>query len=247
MKQGKKYYSNDVQASMFGMDVMNISQGVYGTTSHGCRLALDLAGKDTGKDQFYASFDGTITYKEPSGAKTLVIFSSVGEVLTPVGLRKVNIELYHDNDIQDLWKGKFIQQGEAFYQEGTAGQASGNHIHMMCSFGDYDGSYPLEKTKCGNWAIKNQVHPQDVFFIDDTVLKKDMGYNWRKLPSEPIPQPTELKVGDLVKIVGDKYATGQNVPSLIKLRTHTIKSIKDNKALLKEIVSWVYLKDLKGV
>lgn len=246
MKQGKKYYSGGVQSSMFGMEVMNITQGVNGTTSHACRLALDLAGKDTGIDSYCASFDGKISYRENVGAKTLVIFSSVDKVLTPNGLQYVNIELYHDNDIKDLWLGKFIQQGEPFYQEGTAGQATGNHIHLMVSFGKYDGSYPLFKTSCGNWAIKNQVHPQEAFFIDDTIIKQDKGYAWKLLPSEPVQPIAELKVGDLVKITGDKYATGQKVPALIKLRTHTIKSIKNDKALLKEILSWVYLKDLKG-
>ena len=56
---------------------------------------------------------------------------------------------------------------------------------------------------------------------------------------------TTVKAGDTVKITGSKYATGQNIPFWVKLKSHTVKSISGNRALLKEINSWVYIADLK--
>lgn len=56
---------------------------------------------------------------------------------------------------------------------------------------------------------------------------------------------TTAKAGDTVKITGSKYATGQNIPLWVKLKSHTVKLISDNRALLKEINSWVYIADLK--
>ena len=56
---------------------------------------------------------------------------------------------------------------------------------------------------------------------------------------------TTVKAGDTVKITGSKYATGQNIPFWVKLKSHTVKSISGNKALLKEINSWVDIADLK--
>ena len=56
---------------------------------------------------------------------------------------------------------------------------------------------------------------------------------------------TTVKAGDTVKITGSKYATGQNIPFWVKLKKHTVKSVNGNKALLKEINSWVYTADLK--
>ena len=56
---------------------------------------------------------------------------------------------------------------------------------------------------------------------------------------------TTVKAGDIVKITGSKYATGQNIPMWVKLKKHTVKSVNDNRALLKEINSWVYISDLK--
>ena len=61
-------------------------------------------------------------------------------------------------------------------------------------------------------------------------------------PSED--KPTAVRAGDIVKIKGNKYATGQKIPMWVKLKKHTVKSVNGNKALLKEINSWVYTADL---
>lgn len=61
-------------------------------------------------------------------------------------------------------------------------------------------------------------------------------------PSEG--KPTTVRAGDIVKIKGSKYATGQKIPMWVKLKKHTVKSVNGEKALLKEINSWVYTADL---
>lgn len=61
-------------------------------------------------------------------------------------------------------------------------------------------------------------------------------------PSED--KPTTVRAGDIVKIKGSKYATGQKIPVWVKLKKHTVKSVNGEKALLKEINSWVYIADL---
>lgn len=62
-------------------------------------------------------------------------------------------------------------------------------------------------------------------------------------PSEN--KPTTVRAGDIVKIKGSKYATGQKIPAWVKLCKHTVKSVSGSKALLKEINSWVYTADLE--
>ncbi len=54
-------------------------------------------------------------------------------------------------------------------------------------------------------------------------------------------------VGSKVKITGSKYATGQSIPNWVKSNTYTVSQISGSKALIKEIVSWVYIKDLNLV
>lgn len=64
-------------------------------------------------------------------------------------------------------------------------------------------------------------------------------------PSEDKPATATVRAGDIVKIKGSKYATGQKIPMWVKLKSHTVKLISGNRALLKEINSWVYIADLK--
>ena len=61
---------------------------------------------------------------------------------------------------------------------------------------------------------------------------------------QSVKTPAKVNVGDRVKITGTNYATGQRVPAWVKLRKYTVSKIQDNKALLREISSWVYLKDI---
>jgi N-acetylmuramoyl-L-alanine amidase len=57
----------------------------------------------------------------------------------------------------------------------------------------------------------------------------------------------EFKVGDKVKIKSSAthYATGQTIPNWVKGQTYTIQQVKSYRVLLKEIISWVYKKDLE--
>lgn len=63
-------------------------------------------------------------------------------------------------------------------------------------------------------------------------------------PSEDKPTAATVRAGNIVKIKGSKYATGQKIPMWVKLKKHTVKSVNGEKALLKEINSWVYISDL---
>ena len=64
-------------------------------------------------------------------------------------------------------------------------------------------------------------------------------------PSAPVVD-NSIKVGSKVNITGTYYSTGQTIPSEQKgSKVHTVQQISGNKALLKEIYSWVNLNDLK--
>lgn len=65
----------------------------------------------------------------------------------------------------------------------------------------------------------------------------------RKEGTAQTPAP-EVRVGSRVKIIGSKYATGQTIPDWVKQKTYTVQQIAGDRALIKEIVSWVFIKDL---
>ena len=69
-------------------------------------------------------------------------------------------------------------------------------------------------------------------------------YGIKKKAVKPSEDKPAVRAGDIVKIKGSKYATGQKIPMWVKLKKHTVKSVNGNKALLKEINSWVYTADL---
>ena len=56
-----------------------------------------------------------------------------------------------------------------------------------------------------------------------------------------------IGVGSRVRITGSNYATGQAIPGWVKQNTYTVRQISGNRALISEIVSWVYIKDLQLV
>ncbi len=62
-------------------------------------------------------------------------------------------------------------------------------------------------------------------------------------------QVKKLEVGSKVKINSSatKYSTGQTIPGWVKENTYTVQQLTGEKALLKEIVSWVNVSDLTVV
>jgi TusA-related sulfurtransferase len=62
-------------------------------------------------------------------------------------------------------------------------------------------------------------------------------------------QVKKLEVGSKVKINSNatKYSTGQTIPGWVKENTYTVQQLTGEKALLKEIVSWVNVTDLTVV
>ena len=263
-----------MQYAKFPMLYVNVTQVPNNNFSHkGSMSAWDNAGKDTGIDNAFAPFDAEIVWKDTGSAKTGILISNTVDVKCADGtVRKpysIHTLFWHDNDISDLYVGKQIKQGEVFYQEGTAGHATGNHIHFNVGVGNYKkGTYPLVKNEFGVWEIKGEINPTKIFFIDDNhKIIKTNGMKWVKYVEEvkPIeevkpvevvkPQDTELKVGDKIwiKQTATTYSTGVKIPSAYKkngarhTKPFTIeydgdKSVykKNNKHwLIKEIKSYV--------
>ncbi len=140
-----------MQYFKFPMKVVNVTQTPDNNFSHkGSISAWDNAGKDTGIDDAFAPTDSEIVWIDKGSAKTGVLISNTVEAKMSNGIvtkpYTVNTLFWHDNDITDLYVGKQLKQGEVFYQEGTAGHATGNHVHFNVGIFKYvKGTYPLVK------------------------------------------------------------------------------------------------------
>ncbi len=53
-----------------------------------------------------------------------------------------------------------------------------------------------------------------------------------------------ITVGSRVRITGTAYPNGQTIAEFARQKTHTVSQVRNDQALLKEIVSWVAIKDL---
>ena len=62
----------------------------------------------------------------------------------------------------------------------------------------------------------------------------------------PSPKPVSINNGDRVRIKSSAthYVTGQAIPGWVKEKTYTVMQKGEGKSLLKEIMSWVYDRDL---
>ena len=168
-----------MQKAVLLMDYLNVTQSGNGSFSHKGDLAIDIAGKDTGIESLKAPFTGII--KKIYTGDNAVWLESVDKVLYADGtIDYMTVLTIHDNDISNLKVGDKITQGEIYYDEGSFGNATGNHIHLAVGKGKFTGS-GWYKNEYGYWCINNQIEvPKGLFILDSTKIINNGGYNWTR-------------------------------------------------------------------
>lgn len=160
----------------FGMEYLNITQLPGGRYSH-ANQAVDLGGRDAGKDIWYARgetywkctccwYFGTNTYHFlscDSKGKPIKVHCADGKD------RVVTVSLTHDLNKRKIGR---LYHNEKMYQEGTKypyeGKVTGNHIHLEIAEGDVRKRY---KAKNGTWTLYNELNPLEVMFVDTSFTK----------------------------------------------------------------------------
>lgn len=181
-----------MEKPLFPCKYMRITQG-YNEGTHISSNAIDNAGKDTGIDNIYAPFTGIIKKIYQADANE-VWLESKDKVEYPDGtIDYMTILFAHDNNVDDLFVGKQIDREEVFYQEGTKGNATGNHCHIECGRGKFTGS-GWHKNSSGYWGIDNSEKPENCLWIDNSIQVIDNnGYNFKKISTEPVNKIEEVK------------------------------------------------------
>ena len=205
-----------MEKAVLMMDYLNVTQKGDNDYTHRGDKAIDLGGKDSGKDPLKAPFTGTIKriYEGNNG----VWLESNDKVLYADGtIDYMTVLTLHDNDISNLKVGDVIKQGEVYYDEGDKGFTTGNHIHLAVGKGKFTGSGWYEN-KYGYWCINNQMDVYKGLFLLDTVkIINDGGYKWIKtnaLTEQDYILYTVVR-GDTLWAIARRYNT--TVDELVKL------------------------------
>lgn len=137
-----------------------------------------------------------------------------------------NLETTPEPDT-DIIKGSIVQfTGGSVYASSTTSTPSGTR----------------QSSKCEVTATANAIHPYHLISIDDGTV-----YGWVNAADVERSDTRNIAVGDVVKITGTRYSTGQTIPAWVKASTHKVSQINNDRALLGAnggISSWVNLSDL---
>lgn len=163
---------------IFGMHHLNITQA--GSLLDGKEhyshpnAAIDLAGEDTGIDYWYNKESETYFYcsgyfgnRSTGNTRFFITCDKDGnkkKVLCADGKERViTLALTHSGKDYQLYK--IYKPGDILYQEGTAGRATGNHIHLEVAEGSQKTKYWDAKMKV--YRMMGEMDPRDAFFILD--------------------------------------------------------------------------------
>ena len=130
--------ANSVQNALWFMDDLNITQKPDDDFSHHNTQNFDVVGVNS--NNIFAPFDCKVVdkYDSKESGHTVVI-QSINQVNYADGtVDYMSMGFAHDDNIDDLYVGKIIKQGEIFYQTGNFGTYStGSHSHVTCIRGKY--------------------------------------------------------------------------------------------------------------
>ena len=171
-----------MEKAMYPSPYIRITQK-HGVGSHVDSFAIDEAGSDGGIDFINAPYTAIVKKVYTQDANEVWI-ESVEPVLFADGTQDyMTIMFAHDNNVSNLKVGQIIKQGQRFYEEGTKGQATGNHIHLEVAKGKFTGTGWF-KNKAGYWSIVNGKKVDECLFIDDSYKILDTaGYNFKNVKS----------------------------------------------------------------
>ena len=199
----------------FPMKYLNITQGVGDAPTHMGTNAIDCAGKDTGMDDLYAPCSMICKFKDISRNGNACFFESTEPVELANGMTTyVTMLFIHDNDVSNIYAGKKFAQGEVFYQEGTAGKATGNHVHIEVAAGRYANvtmganALPYAKNKHGVYSLPKTMHPALAFFLKDVTVINDYGYKWKNVNDSSRWKAFPNGIWKYFKLVG-RYAKNE--------------------------------------
>lgn len=182
-----------MESLIYPLKTMHITQNYNGKLSHyneshakdyTC-YPIDDAGKNTGREWFYAPCDLIIKriYGVGNKGTNTVWLESINKVKLANGdVSYITIRVTHpeDDDLSKLKVGQKFKKYEKMFREGKDGYATGNHFHICVSACKFNELYNKGwiKNSNGSWVTSPlAIKPEDAFFVDSVFTNVQFGGN----------------------------------------------------------------------
>lgn len=182
---------------IFGMKCLNVSQigSGYDGKNHYSHVSyeVDLAGMDTGADVWRNKMPNTLWYcagawGNAKTGNTRFFWScdkngKAKKVLCADGyLRYITLALTHSR--RSFTVGHYYKYDEIMYQEGTSGQATGNHIHLEICAGHVRTKY---RNRAGGYNLANMLPANRMMFLLNgySYIRNGGGLSWKTTSKVP--------------------------------------------------------------
>ncbi len=185
--------SNNKQNVVFPLVYMYLTQGEGGSYSHAGTYAMDFQGMSNITTRqlrcpYYAPCDLKLVAIADSASHSYV-YTSVNEVNFIDGTSGYfTILVAHDDTSYSV--GRNVLQGQLLGRTGTYGISTGDHVHMECKKGTYEGCHYNSDNV---YMLTNSTHIYNLIGVDDTTLIVDGNYNWREFGDSPTPLNSKRK------------------------------------------------------
>jgi hypothetical protein len=157
----------------------------------------------------------------------------------------ISIRHLHDDVVTDLPVGTRKRQGEKAFDEGNTGQSQGNHSHLCVARGH---TKSIKVHESGYRDLVGSVMPNEVFFVNDTIIKNARGLVWK------VYAPSYAKMQE---VIGKQYCTLNNKVKIRRLPStsyeqvgmlplNTVVDITQMSVDFKDSYKWVKL-DYNGI
>lgn len=179
---------------MFPMEFLRVTQRP-GIGSHRGSKAIDLGGRDTGKDKVYAPFSGTVVRTRKGANGELYLVSDAPVCFADGSTDYCTVTFIHDEAF-NVPEGAHVVQGQYIYDEGGMGSGKphkfGNHLHMEVS----RGKVPARQLRNGYgvYYTAGQMDIDKAMMLGNDVSIMDAGgMDWHRRTEFADPQPVADK------------------------------------------------------
>ena len=197
MRANQKLIANDgYEVLLFPLEYLYMSQDEGGNYSHLYTYSIDCLGWNSQGRVYRCPYYAPCTLRCVRVMSDGVIWTSTDRVHYPDGtLDIVTIHFAHDNNASSYYVGQIIQQGDVIGHTGTAGNVTGDHVHINTARGTYQGFYDVGT---GHYQLINATHVYDTMYVNDTIILQGYNHNWRTydggiIPPTPTPSLKKKK------------------------------------------------------